>query len=107
MRNDWSSEENGLAVSSYFGMLRKEVDGEPFVKMDYNREVVAQTGRTKGSVEYKFQNISSWLQEKGLRYIDGYKPAHNKQASLLDAIEEYGRIHGIEQFRSILDDKID
>ncbi len=97
MANDWSSEENRVVVTSYFDMLLKEIDGDQYVKADHYRAVMAKTGRTKGSVEYKFQNISSWLQVMGFRFIDGYKPATNKQESLRDAIEEYIRIHRIDR----------
>lgn len=47
-------------------------------------------GRSKGSVEYKYQNVSGVLYELGFPYIPGYKPARNYQKRLLpDIVLEY------------------
>ena len=55
----WGSDEIDVVVASYFGMLRAELAEQPFVKASINREVQALTGRSRGSVERKFQNISA------------------------------------------------
>ncbi|MDH2403260.1 DUF3883 domain-containing protein [Bradyrhizobium sp. SSUT18] len=46
-------------------------------------------GRTKGSVEFKHQNVSAVLDEIGLPWIQGYKPRDHYQDSLSDAVGQY------------------
>jgi len=70
-------------------MLQKEQLGESYRKVDYNRRVQQFAGRSKGSVEFKFQNISSWLEDMNIPWITGYKPLANRQQSLKAAIETY------------------
>ena len=45
-------------------------------------------GRSKGSVEFKHQNISAVLVDLELPYLDGYKPARNYQKRLLPGVVE-------------------
>ncbi len=86
----WSSNEVQLIVEDYMNMLRRELVGESFSKADHNRGLREKLqSRSKGSVEYKHQNISAAMLELGLPYIAGYKPAQNYQALLLDAIIDY------------------
>ena len=42
---DWTPDQNRIIVEAYFSMLRKQQDGEPYVKTQINREVGAQTGK--------------------------------------------------------------
>ena len=72
-------------------MLRSELAGEPYSKADHNRALQPLLGgRSKGSVEFKHQNISAVLVGMGLPYIDGYKPARNYQKAVLpQAVEDY------------------
>lgn len=84
----WSSEEIEVAVSSYFGMLRSELLGQPYVKAEANRGVIALTGRSRGSVERKFQNISAVLLSLGAIPIHGYKPLKNVQHALKGIVAE-------------------
>lgn len=76
------------AVAAYREMLRAELGGEHFNKAENNREVQALTGRSKGSVEFKHQNISAVLNQFGLPYIEGYKPRVNFQSLLEDVVAE-------------------
>ena len=46
-------------------------------------------GRTAGSIEYKFQNISAVLEEDQSPWIEGYKPARNYQALLAEEVRAY------------------
>ena len=80
---DWTPDQNRIIVEAYFSMLRKQQDGEPCVKTQINREVGAQTGKTRGSVEWKFCNISYLLEELGHPIVSGYKPARNAQRGSL------------------------
>ncbi|OUM41088.1 DUF3883 domain-containing protein [Arthrobacter sedimenti] len=84
--SDWTDAEVGAIVSSYLGMLRLELAGEPFNKAEENRKLQESIGRTKGSIEFKHQNISAVIIEaKGIP-IDGYKPMRNVQDRLRTAV---------------------
>ena len=50
---------------------------------------MARIDRTGGSIEFKHQNISAVLDEMGLPWISGYKPARNYQNAIFDAIDQY------------------
>ena len=77
--SDWSDPEIDAAVSAYLTMLRDEIQGKAFNKADVNRRLreTALPNRSKGSVEYRMQNISSVLMGLSRRWISGYKPAGN------------------------------
>jgi hypothetical protein len=92
-RVPWSDTELNAIVDVYLRMLELEKASQPYVKAEYNREVQSRTGRARGSVEYKFQNISHVLNEAKQPYIEGYKPAANVQAALRPVV--LNRIYGI------------
>lgn len=85
----WAAAEIQPAVTSYFAMLRAELQGEPYVKADANREVRVATGRSHGAVEYKFANISAVLRDIGLPYVLGYQPRGNYQSALRAEVERF------------------
>src|SRR5690606_15710516 len=79
-------------VADYFDMLSDELASRPYVKAEHRRALQPRLdGRTEGSIEFKHQNISAWLIEQGLPYIDGYKPLHHYQASIGRAVREHLR----------------
>ena len=84
---DWTQDEVEVVVDAYLTMLRMERQGQRYVKAEFNRKVQAQTGRSKGSVEYKLQNVSEVMVELELPRIKGYKPAEHKQALLRNEVE--------------------
>jgi hypothetical protein len=84
---DWTDDELDLIVADYFAMLEDELAGRTYVKAQHRAALVQLIGRSHGSVEFKHQNISAVLQELGLPWIFGYKPAVNFQRALFDAIE--------------------
>lgn len=89
MADNWSREEVEAAVADYFVMLGKELRGEAFNKAEQNRQLQSTlSGRTRGSVERKHQNISAVLIEVGYPYIDGYKPLGNYQELLARVVVE-------------------
>jgi hypothetical protein len=83
--SNWTDAENDVLVANYFAMLADEMAGRPFVKRHQNAAVVAEIGRTRGSVEFKYQNVSAVLSKLGSPWIDGYKPAMNAQFEALTA----------------------
>lgn len=86
---DWSDSEVDIIVADYFDMLRLELTDQPYVKAHRNAALQTLTGRSRGSIEYKHQNISAVLFKLGLHWIPGYKPMQNFQAALIDGVERY------------------
>ncbi|HMN85036.1 MAG TPA: DUF3883 domain-containing protein [Bauldia sp.] len=86
---DWTDEELDLIVADYFGMLADELAGTAYVKAHRRAALMSMIGRSNGSIEFKHQNISAVLEELGLPWIIGYKPARNFQNALFAAIERH------------------
>ena len=86
---DWSAAEIDLIVADYFAMRDMELRGERFVKSQRNEALQALTGRTRGSIEFKHQNISAVLMKLGEPWIFGYKPMTNVQAALVAGVERF------------------
>ena len=86
---DWTDREIDLIVADYFDMLGLELRGETFVKAQRNAALQELTGRSRGSIEFKHQNISAVLFRLCMRWIDGYKPMANSQRALVDGVERY------------------
>ncbi len=87
MKVPWSAEEIEAAVSDYFDMLSKEVAGTPYNKTEHRHRLSRLlNGRTDGSIELKHQNISAILVERGIKWINGYKPRFNYQFALFEAV---------------------
>lgn len=84
---DWTPHEIDLIVGDYFEMLQDELAGRHYVKSHRNAALQELTGRSRGSIERKHQNISAVLDRLGMPWINGYKPLANYQRALLDGIE--------------------
>src|SRR3546814_13556969 len=67
-------------------MLTDELVGRSFNKAARNRDLQAVIDRSKGSIEFKHQNISAVLLGLGQPWIEGYKPAANFQNALVDGV---------------------
>ncbi len=80
---DRSAEENDVLVAEYFAMLGDELAGRDYVKAHHRRAVVERLGRSEGSVERKYMNVSAVLMKLGLPRINGYAPAWNAQFGAL------------------------
>ncbi len=75
----WSFDELKACVDAYLEMLNKQQNSIEFNKSRYNeqlREGILEK-RTKASVEYRMQNISSVLNNLDMHYLQGYLPANN------------------------------
>ncbi|UCU96330.1 DUF3883 domain-containing protein [Hydrogenophaga taeniospiralis] len=87
---DWSSDEVQAAVASYFEMLRLEAAQQRYTKSEFNAQLRQKlSGRSKGSVELKFQNISAVLHGLELPFVQGYKPRSNAQLLLRQTVQQY------------------
>lgn len=82
----WSDAEIDLIVADYFAMLQDELAGRQFVKAERNRALQQLLARSRGSIEFKHQNISAVLLGLGQPWIEGYKPAANFQNALVDGV---------------------
>src|SRR3546814_6379873 len=67
-------------------MLTDELVGRSFNKAARNRDLQAVIDRSKGSIEFKHQNISAVLLGLGQPWIEGHKPAANFQNALVDGV---------------------
>lgn len=79
----WTPTEIENVVESYFKMLRAQLTEQRVVKLRENEQVQERTGRSHGSVERKYQNISAVLLELGAGdFVRGYVPLRNAQHAL-------------------------
>lgn len=88
MNNSWSIAENETITADYFDMLGKELRGELYSKTEHRNALMDKISRSKGSIEFKHQNVSAVLAVLGLPYIQGYKPRRNFQVSLAHAVSD-------------------
>lgn len=88
MNSSWSKTENEIIAADYFDMLGKELRGELYSKTEHRLALMDKISRSKGSIEFKHQNISAVLAVLGLPYIQGYKPRRNFQVSLSHTVNE-------------------
>lgn len=87
---DWAADEIAVVVAVYGQMLRAQRVGQPYVKARHNERVQQATGRSRGSVEFKFCNISAVLRDLGSDWVRGYEPRGNYQAALREGVEAAG-----------------
>lgn len=91
---DWSAEEVASTVESYFDMLLAESRQEAYNKAERNATLRAKlSGRSKGSVEMKHQNVSAVLHALDLPFISGYKPRGNTQLLLRQEVQKFVLAH--------------
>ncbi|WP_313471921.1 DUF3883 domain-containing protein [Brevundimonas sp.] len=90
---DWRADELDAIVAEYFAMLTAELAGRAFVKAHHARDLMARTGRSHRSVEFKHMNLSSVLADLGLPTIRGYKRKDNIQGAIFPAVERYLDAH--------------
>ncbi len=86
---DWTRDEVEATVADYFAMLEAELSGEPYSKAEHNRRLQAAIGRSKGSIEFKHQNISAVLVNFRQPFIAGYLPRQNYQLLLEQVVLEW------------------
>jgi len=88
--SDWSDEELETSINAYFEMLAKELRGEPYNKAEVNRKLRESIlkNRSKGSVEFRMQNISSVLQGLCHSIIKGYLPRGNVGTEVSERIKK-------------------
>lgn len=86
----WSTEELRAAVSAYVHLLVMQSEGRLANKSEINRQLVlgALKRRTKASVEYRMQNISTLVERLGLESVKGYLPAKQVGTNVAATIQK-------------------
>lgn len=70
-------------------MLLLELQVAPYSKAEHRRRLLPRLeGRSESSIEWKHRNISAVLIEMNCPYIDGYKPAANRQELLYEEVQK-------------------
>lgn len=102
--SDWNDTELTSAVQAYLGMLYAELDGEYYNKAEVNRQLRKGplAGRTKGSIEFRMQNISAALYELKMPHIAGYLPAKNIGSSIKEKLIALLHLNGIDSLAAFV-----
>jgi len=87
--SDWNEAEVQLCVDAYFQHLALELRGGTFVKAEIYRKLSDDTGRTRKSIEFKFQNISAVLDALGREWMRGLAPLANFQELLAEKVARH------------------
>jgi hypothetical protein len=107
MNEDWTNKEVELIVQDYFKMFQLELEQQKYNKSEHRQTLIPLlNNRSKGSVEFKHQNISAVLANMGQPFIKGYKPRSNYQQILEEKVARYLREHRItfeEKFERFAD----
>src|SRR5438046_9071365 len=86
---EWNQKEMRIAVQAYLELLEADLNGIAIVKRKFVEQLRTRLpARSRGSIEYRFGNISSVLQEMGLRWAKGYVPHSHIRAELESVVDE-------------------
>jgi hypothetical protein len=89
MSRSWTDTENDAVVAAWFAMLMDDLAGRGVNKAEQNRALQDQTGRSRGSVEFKLCNVSAAARAFGLPVLRGYQPRFNFQMALAEAVSRW------------------
>jgi hypothetical protein len=89
MSRSWTDSENDAVVAAWFAMLMDDLAGRGVNKAEQNRALQDQTGRSRGSVEFKLCNVSAAARAFGLPVLRGYQPRFNFQMALAEAVSRW------------------
>lgn len=107
MPEDWSQQEVEIIVEDYLAMLALELRGQDYNKAERNRDLQKLLpARSRGSIEFKHQNISAVMIEMGYPYVEGYKPRVNFQRSLLPSVVER-RVYSMPELAGMVSALVD
>lgn len=97
-KSRWSDEEMAASVEAYVRMLRLQENGRDFVKAEIISELAegALAGRTRSSIQFRFQNISAVMDEAGKPFVKGYVPAKHVGEPSRALIRRLLATHGVE-----------
>ena len=97
MHENWTEHELDMCVRAYMWMLdaqRREFTG--VVKAKVNRALCAGPLKARRKLDYRFANIASRVEAKGLEILVGYKPQAHVGANISETIDGFieGYING-------------
>ena len=101
MPNEWSDDELFESVRSYMEMLALEQSGRSYSKTDFRRRLIAGplSGRSNGSIEFRMQNISSYRSQKGMTWIEGYRPRDHIGENVITRLDKLFQNYEIAKHR--------
>jgi hypothetical protein len=88
----WTDDELRSAIRAYQRLLDADARGASLSKQEVAEALMQVTGRTRASVERRFQNISAILVERGLPRVSGYPPQAHYPQRLVELMEDVGLI---------------
>jgi len=100
----WSDAELTVAIKAYLQMLHAELHGVAYNKAAMNKELRdgPLANRTKGSIEFRMQNISAALYELKMPYIAGYLPARNIGTAVKQKMIALLSMQGLESLEAYI-----
>jgi len=81
-RTPWTTAMMLTCINHYNSMLLCEAAAKPYTKASHRRACAAATGKSEGSIEFFFCNISAAREKQGLPIIRGYKARDNYNKAL-------------------------
>jgi hypothetical protein len=97
---DWNEEELAASVKAYRQMQAWETERKKYSKVQQYRKLEAQFPiRSAKAFEYRMQNISAILHERGEAWIPGLKPAGNVGTNVKPRIEVLLSRHQMRESR--------
>lgn len=100
----WTDAELDASVRVYLDMLRMDLEGTLFRKSHLIRALLDAelSGRSKGAIEYRMQNISALVFEMGIPFVRGYPPAMQVGTSVKERIGPMLIAHGVQRFHAYI-----
>ena len=104
MKINWTGDEIDASVDAWVEMLNLQKSNQRYRKIDYIRNLIngPLKNRSKGSVEWRFQNITAVAIALDSDWVKGYPPAKNVQPHW-NRIQERLQLHGIGSNQDNLD----
>jgi len=86
----WAPAETAQLLGLYAYFLDFQQRGEKYQKASAVRALMAQLGRTRGSIEAKLMNVSGVLVTLGhpQLVVKGYKPLGNYSTDMIDIVKK-------------------
>ncbi len=106
MSRKWSTEELVASVEAYLFMYEQHLAEEPFIKKEFYRDLSSRFGRSEGSFEWRFLNISHVLNMLGKKALPGLLPATNVGHWVIDSISTMLKARKISHLPNLEDDSI-
>jgi hypothetical protein len=98
--DNWNAEELEGAVDAYLDMLDKQKKGQKVHKKAIYDDLARRFRRSSKSYEFRMQNISSVMEELGLPWVKGLKPARHVGTNVKADLAAILKTKGYEKGRA-------